>query len=134
MNMRILRTAIFLVLFISCEQDETISIEPLILGTYKGQFIRVSPNAKHAASNVTLTFTGNSFSGESDVIKYPAICNGTYKITGQEVDFVNTCPWTAEFDWSYILNGKFEITINGTQLEMRKDLNGISDYYILSLQ
>jgi hypothetical protein len=132
--MRILQAAIFLVVFISCQDDESINNKVLIQGTYKGQFFRVSPDANYEASNVTISFTSNRFSGESDVIKYPAICNGTYKINGQEIDFLNTCPWTAEFDWSYILNGKFEFTINGNQLEMKKELNGVSDYYKLVLQ
>ena len=66
--------------------------------------------------------------------KYPAICNGTYKVTGQEIEFTNDCAWTSEFDWSYILSGKFRFTVDSTQLEMTKYSNGQTDYYKMILQ
>jgi hypothetical protein len=133
--MRGIILATFLItVFISCEYNDITKNMDLPLGTYKGQFIRSSPHAKYAPSNVKLTFTADRFSGESDMIKYPAICNGTYKITGQEIEFFNDCPWTAEFDWTYILNGKFTLTTDGRQLEMRRSQNGQSDYYKLELQ
>jgi hypothetical protein len=121
-------------LLISCEYNDINNNTDLTLGTYKGQFISSNPYAKFAPSNITLTFTPDKFSGESDNAKYPAICNGTYKITGQEIEFFNACPWTADFDWTYILNGKFTLTTDGRQLEMRRSQNGQSDYYKLELQ
>ena len=123
-------------LLISCE-DKDININKntnLTLGTYKGQFIRSNPNSKFAPSNITLTFTCDKFSGESDKEKYPAICNGTYKITGQEIEFFDACAWTADFDWTYILNGKFTLTTDGRKVEMRRSQNGQSDSYKLELQ
>jgi hypothetical protein len=123
-----------LILLISCEDNDVNRNADFPLGTYTGQFIRSSPYRRTAASNVALSFTADEFSGNSDNTKYPAICKGTYKITGQEIEFTNNCAWTADFDWSYILNGKFEITVNETQLEMTRFSNGQTDRYQLKLQ
>ncbi len=94
----------------SCESDEQINFR-LASGTYKGTFSRSSPNAKWAASNVTLIINDNQFSGSSDVPKYPAIGEGTYSIRNADtIEFSSACVWTAEFDWSFILNGKYKIS------------------------
>jgi len=132
--MRIIQTIFFICLLISCEDNDINKNTNLTLGTYKGQFIRSNPYAKFAPSNITLTITRDKFSGESDKEKYPAICNGTYKITGQEIEFFDACVWTADFDWTYILNGKFTLTTHGRKVEMRRSQNGQSDSYKLELQ
>lgn len=133
-----MRTGIILTLLLSpllsCDENNTDEIVDLPIGNYKGQFIRSSPHTKYDPSNVTLTFTADRFFGESDKIKYPAICNGTYKLTGREIEFTNDCPWTAEFDWTYILNGKFELSVDGDELVMTKYFGGHTDLYKLTLQ
>jgi|JI9StandDraft_2_1071091.scaffolds.fasta_scaffold191407_2 hypothetical protein len=131
---RTIQLMLFALLINSCENNDLNVKSDLTPGTYKGHFIRSSPSAKYAPSNITLTFTADSFAGESSVVKYPAICNGTYKITGQEIEFFNNCPWTAEFDWSLILSGKFKLNVDGGQLEMTRHSNGQTDYYKLKLQ
>jgi hypothetical protein len=131
---RIIQLTFFTWILISCENNDISKNSDLTFGTYKGVFVRSSPYAKYATSNITLTFTAGAFTGESDTPKYPAICNGTYKIIGQEIEFFNACPWTAEFDWSLILNGKFKLDVDGEQLQMRRHLNGNADYYKLQLQ
>jgi len=127
---------IWLVLFafISCEQDDLSQISELPIGTYKGQFIRTNPQIKFAPSNVTLTFTADRFYGESDVNKYPAICNGTYILNSREIEFTNECIWTADFDWGSILSGKFQFTRNGDQLELIKYSGEDAYLYKLVLQ
>lgn len=103
-------------------------------GTYKGVFTRSSPLAKYASSNVTLTFMENKFSGESDQKNYPAICNGTFKVIGSEIEFTNECIWTADFDWTYILKDKFKLRRDGDKIEMIKSEDGHTDQYTLTLQ
>ena len=105
---------------LSCEKDEPVKIGPLD-GTYTGIFFRASPQGNYATADVTLVFKGNTFEGLSSIAKYPAICRGTYTITGDEIEFTNLCVWTAEFDWSYILDGKFTITIEGNEIMMTRD-------------
>jgi len=125
---------LILLTFGSCQENDVNKTRALLQGTYTGQFIRSSPNAKYAPSSVTLTFTVGRFSGESDKIKYPAICHGTYKLRGQNIEFQNECPWTAEFDPSYILSGEFRLYVDGDKLEMIKYRDSHTDYYKLTLQ
>ena len=123
-----------LMTLLSCEKNEVVSVGSLT-GTYKGIFARSSPNVKYLPSDVILTFDGNRFQGSSSIPKYPAICNGTYSITDQDIEFNNLCPWTAEFDWSYILSGKFKISINGDELTMTRSYGVfVHDRYSLRRQ
>jgi hypothetical protein len=122
-------------LIISCDDDTTDQPEP-IQGTYTGQFRRVSPTSDGRVTNVTLKLDDHSFSGESDLGRYPAICMGTYTITGDKINFTNECVWTADFDWTLILNGAFEIEQEGNELVLTKrfaaEVFDIYDQYTLT--
>jgi len=103
-------------------------------GTLVGTFYRSGPGIKYNASVVTIKFNNNTFEGSSTIENYPAICKGTFKISGQEVEFFNSCMWTANFDWSFILSGKYKFNIsNGKLLMARSYPNSVSDTYQLSL-
>ncbi|HTJ48037.1 MAG TPA: hypothetical protein VL443_01190 [Cyclobacteriaceae bacterium] len=125
---------ILLFTFFSCGYKAAHTIAKLPQGTYKGQFTRSSPLARYAPSEVTITLTGNKFSGQSDKANYPAIGNGTYEVTGNEIEFVNESLWTADFDWTYILKEKFKISFDGKKLEMIKPSDDHTDQYTLILQ
>ena len=120
-------------LIVSCDDKEIENIE--LNGTYVGNFNRSSPVGDWKSANVTLKFENNSFVGESDIEKYPAICTGTFEIVGNEINFENECVWTAEFDWTFILSGKFEISTEENELVLtrRYDENTL-DQYILTKQ
>ena len=122
-------TILAIVTILSCEDADKVSVASLN-GTYEGIFFRTSPGAAYETSDVTLSFEGNAFEGSSNIAKYPAICHGTFTLTGNEIDFNNLCVWTAEFDWSYILYGKFTITSEGDEIIMTRNYgNGIVDTY-----
>ena len=140
--MKINRLTLFIciafIFVLSCEYKDTSITTIIKSGTYKGQFIRnnpyiYSPNYNIVA-NVTLVFNGNKFSGESDKAKYPAICNGTFNTTGQEINFENLCVWTADFDWSIILAGKYQIKVDGNKLSITRPTGDSTDIYNLVLQ
>jgi hypothetical protein len=118
----------------ACESDDP-KAEIRLDGTYSGTFFRTLDEEEFETSTVTLVFTGNAFEGESSIIKYPAICRGTYAIHGLEIEFVNTCAWTAEFDWSYILSGRFTFTRNGNEITLVRNYGGGGfDTYVLMKQ
>lgn len=133
MTMRFVFAIALLTLF-SCGNKKLSRVKTVPNGTYKGQFIRSSPLAKYASSNITITFKGNTFSGESDKSNYPAICKGTFKVMGNTIELENDCLWTADFDWSYILKGTFEYTMTDGKLEMTRSLDDNTDHYSLQLQ
>lgn len=104
-------------------------------GIYVGTFQRSTSNGGQI-SNVTITFSANTWTGQSQYAKYPALCGGTYKVTAlNNVTFENTCAWTAEFDGSLILSQDYEMKITGHNLELSRGHNGLyKDIYKLTKQ
>ena len=100
-------------------------------GTYTGTFQR-QQGGTGPVSQVSLVFSGNSWQGSSQTPKYPALCNGTYTISaGNAITFTNACFWTAEFDWSLILNRDYVLKISGNEVEITKSSGGYTDVYKL---
>jgi hypothetical protein len=101
-----------------------------------GRFIGTFYRTNNDTVNVVLTFTGNNFEGISDRAKYPAICNGTFSTTkvgdDYRVNFDNTCVWTADFDWSLILDGEYDLKLNpDNSVTIVRHSFASSDYYTL---
>ena len=122
-NILILIGLMFVIL--SCNNnDENPQTE--INGEYVGIFERGENN-----SNVELTFNNGIWDGESEIVKFPALCNGTYSNSGNIITFENACPWTAEFDWTLILGGEWNYSLNGNSLILT---NSNGDKYTLTKQ
>ena len=101
-------------------------------GTYTGTFQRQQGGGGQV-SQVSLTFSGNHWTGTSQYPKYPALCNGTYAISAShKITFANSCPWTAEFDWSLILSHEYELSVTGNDVEMVRTTSLYRDVYSLS--
>jgi hypothetical protein len=111
---------------VSCRKDNR--NDEYLTGTYKGTFQRFGPAVDGQLVNVTLKFDGNTFSGESEAQYYPAICSGKFTVAGNKANFENTCVWPAHFDWTLILNGEYEIIVNGNNLEIIRSYNGVVFY------
>ncbi len=121
-----------LILLVSCREDA--GTTTVVEGTYTGQFMRLGLTERPSPSNVTLTLEGGKFTGYSDQARYPSICNGSYQINGGKIKFINECFWTADFDWSYILGGEYDITIRDRKIDLIQEINGESNFYQLELQ
>ncbi len=95
-------------------------------GNYTGTFER-----NGTVSTVSFTFDNGNFTGESDTDRLPAICNGqgNYAINGNMIMFEHPCIWTADFDWTLILDGEWSYTATDTTLVFTK-ANG--DVYTLT--
>lgn len=113
-----------LITILACNNDDDNT--EILDGEYSGIFER-----NGVISNVELSFDEGIFVGESEMVKYPAICHGSYTTTNNIIEFQNECVWTAEFDWTLILNDEWNYTLNGNTLTLIK-LNG--DKYELSKQ
>lgn len=103
---------VILILTTGCDRDpiETDSVSD-IRGEYTGTFER-----NGEISNVELQFNNRQFTGTSEIQKFPAICKGKFSISGNRFVFSNECPWTAEFDWTLILNGEWIYQLTGDTL------------------
>lgn len=115
-----------LIVFSSCDKANTESNG--LYGVYKGYFSRTGNDT----SLVDLEFTGGNFSGSSNRNKYPAICRGSFDIEENRISFHDSCAWTADFDWSLILNGDYNISFNqeGT-VRIWRTTNAGTDEYLL---
>ena len=119
-------------LLIGCKKDND-SVLPD--GVYKGIYYRTTP--WNDTSVVTLTISGNQYSGSSDSTRYPAICKGTFRIDNGKIKFENSCAWTADFDWTLILGGEYQYKNNNGKIEFSREYNGIvyyKDVYQLTRQ
>ncbi|WP_114936996.1 hypothetical protein [Mucilaginibacter endophyticus] len=126
----------FLVLIItlggSCKKNENQAIK--LSGTYAGTFQR-KVSGTGAISDVSLSFSADAWNGESQTVKYPALNHGTFSTTGNKINFKNESVWTAEFDWSLILSGDYDITVSGNKITISKSYaTGMIDVYTLSKQ
>jgi len=106
--------------------------DEILSGRYMGTFYRTTGDTV----NVSLLFTDNIFSGSSDRTKYPAICNGTFSMQknndAYKIQFNDNCIWTADFDWSLILDGDYELVFNPDKsVTIVRHSFASSDYYNL---
>ena len=118
---------------VSCKK--TLSNYLIPEGTYVGTFQRITSTGGEI-SNVTITFSANNWTGQSQFAKYPALCRGTYNInSANKITFENACPWTAEFDWTLILSQDYKIKMVGSDIVILRDYNGAyKDIYKLTKQ
>ena len=119
---------VFILIVSACNRADEIELQNYtnIEGNYIGTFER-----NGNISNVEFQLENNEFSGNSDIDKFPAICNGNFNISTDTIVFENTCGWYANFDWTLILNGNWHYTFDNNVLTMEKS-NG--DKYILTKQ
>ena len=136
MNRLLLIIGTIILTNIGCESEHN---APDIIpdGIYIGTFQRQQAFGGGEIVQVTITFTSNTWTGQSSFQKYPALCHGTYKLDNQKITFTNDCIWTAEFDWSLILSGEFEFELSNNQLTIIRSFIGPSidtwsDYYSLT--
>ncbi|WP_162996822.1 hypothetical protein [Mucilaginibacter kameinonensis] len=126
----------FLVLIVtlgaSCKKNDNQAIK--LSGTYAGTFQR-KVSGSGAVSNVSLSFSTDAWNGESQTVKYPALSHGSFSTTGNKINFKNESVWTAEFDWSLILSGDYDIAVSGNKIIISKSYaTGMMDVYTLSKQ
>jgi hypothetical protein len=117
----------FSLLFAACQKDNDKDAADLG-GLYSGTFNRTGMDT----STVSLDFSGHRFDGTSDQEKYPAICHGSFEADENMIVFTDSCTWTADFDWSLILNGTYNLSFQNDNTIRIWRTNGIvTDEYLL---
>ncbi len=129
----ILLTVALLTGIISCKKSTSNST--ISDGTYKGTFQRQVSGTGNI-SKVSLVFSAGNWVGQSETPKYPALCSGTFQTNvASEITFFESCIWTADFDWTLILDQKFSLQVFGNDYVLTKDYgNGTKDIYNLTKQ
>ena len=96
------------ILATACETDH-LALSDLQEGLYTGTFIRGTPTSLPRPIDVRILIESGTFDGSS-VEKIPAICKGSYRLKNDStINFTNDCAFTADFDWTYILQGDYTI-------------------------
>ncbi len=98
-----------------------------------GNFQRIGGNESGQLAKVTIRFENNTYEGSSNMVRYPAICKGTWEVFGDKIKFENACFLTADFDWTLILNGEFAMRKTDDTLILKKVMGSITDIYTLKL-
>ena len=112
----------------ACKKENEENDARIPNGVYAGTFSRTGMATVH----VNIEFEANTFEGQSDTDKYPAICHGTYNISDNRVIFTDLCTWTADFDWSLILNGTYDISFREDGvIRIRRTTGTLTDEYLL---
>jgi hypothetical protein len=124
--------ALLLLALASCKKSKVAQPAADLRGNYTGTFQRLGPTYEIRISNITLNFSSDKWSGQSDMAKYPALCNGTYKIADDKVTFLNACGWYADFDWTLILKGEYELTRQNNTVTFTKSGANYKDVYTLT--
>jgi len=99
-----------------------------------GSFMRGGPLELPAPTQVVLNFGTGTFEGYSTNPNYPAICKGTYSKSAAAITFKNTCAFTADFDWTLILDGEYTYEKDGKSVYFRRAYdNSNFDWYDLEI-
>jgi hypothetical protein len=127
MKMSLLMFALGLWL-VSCDKETGDSAGDLLRGSFSGYFHRTGMDTVP----VYLDFSETTFTGYSSRPKYPAICRGAWQNNGSTINFTDSCTWTADFDWTLILNGNYNISIeNDNRIRIRRMTGAVKDEYLL---
>ncbi|WP_129715732.1 hypothetical protein [Pedobacter sp. SYP-B3415] len=114
--------------------DKTSEEQVRIEGVYKGTFERRGLQDSKK-SNVTITFEQETWTGTGDLQKYPALCNGRFLITMNQIKFSNLCSWPGDFDSTYVLSGDYALQFTGgTMILTKRYSSGLTDVYTLTKQ
>lgn len=131
MKTSLLIIGLIIAIAVSCKKQSN-SEELELKGRYAGTFQRqLSGNGK--ISKISIDFSSNTWSGESEFAQYPGLCYGTFELVQDSIAFTNMCPWTANFDHTLVLVRKYKIDISEKELVIyRKYKGGVTDLYRLS--
>lgn len=120
-------------IFVACEKEKNNDTTPVndFYGRYAGTFYRTGgPDT----AEVNILFRNdNTFEGSSSSTRYPAICSGNFQYDGSVLTVNDTCAWTADFDWTLIFDGIYNISFTGENSVRIWRTNGtITDEYLLN--
>lgn len=127
--------ALTIILIAGCRRNspqELIKSDTLS-GHYIGVFNRLNADSDTTAK-VELDFTANKWTGVSNIPKFPALSEGSYNFVfdAMLINFDNEMPWTADFDWSLILDGVYQYRLTPDSLIIAKTYStGVVDLYRL---
>ena len=101
--------------------------QPIEDGTYVGTFTVRYDNSTQSGA-VSLRLNNGSYTCSANTNRIPAGGFGTFSVQGNELVFVDSGAYTADFDWNLILDDPYQYTFNGRRLTLSADKNGVGNY------
>lgn len=97
----------------------------VIDGNYKGLFYYIPPNGTQVTKSeeeVTVNLNAKEYTSSGSTNRVPAGGTGKYTVlNNNEVQFNDERVWTADFDWSLILNGNYRYEIKKDSLILTRN-------------
>jgi len=120
---------LFTCVLFACKKSESADYNQLY-GHYRGTFNRTGMDT----AQVSISFEENGrFDGTGGALNYPSICGGRYQQMGNSLAVDDTCTWTANFDWTLIFDGNYNISFTGENSVRIWRTNGaVTDEYLLN--
>jgi hypothetical protein len=125
MRVRILLLFFVCTLVVSCKKDRpTFLSDGIYTGTFQ-RYSRIEP--------IQIKIQGNNFTGLSaSSDHYPVLGYGTFKLDRNTIEFANKAGFTADFDWTLILDGQYKIITRGPEIKFQRIYpNDEADMYTL---
>jgi hypothetical protein len=128
--MRILCAVSLIVFLVACKKSNSDSPANELYGKYRGTFNRTGMDT----AQVNIHFIDASrFEGTGGPLNYPSICGGSYQQSGNSLVVNDTCAWTANFDWTLIFDGDYNINFTGeNSVRIWKTNGAVTDEYLLN--
>jgi len=96
-------------------------------GTYTGTF-KVTYANETKSGTTTIKLKDSEYSCDAGANRYPAGGSGSYKMHKGKITFSDEGVWTGDFDWNLVLNGEYEYKLDGKELKIWADKNGVGHY------
>jgi hypothetical protein len=121
----------FVLVISACKKNNNNDNQPTheLSGRYTGTFNRTGMDT----ADISFFFNEDkSYEGTGGTLNYPAICSGNFQQTGNNLVVNDTCAWTANFDWTLIFDGTYEISFPGENaVRIRRTNGAATDEYLL---
>jgi hypothetical protein len=127
--MRIVCTICFVFFLFACKKNNDSSSNQLN-GLYRGTFNRTGMDT----AQVNIIFQNNNrFEGTGGPLNYPSICAGSFQQSSNSLVVDDTCTWTANFDWTLIFDGSYNINYTGgNSVRIWRTNGAVTDEYLLN--
>ncbi|KHJ38853.1 hypothetical protein PBAC_09630 [Pedobacter glucosidilyticus] len=119
--------SLILILFIGFAACEKSSRVELLEKDYKGVFYIQNSSYSYEPSPFVLQVKNGKYTFVPGLNSPMRGGSGSFTVEGNQAIFRDENFWTADFDWSFIFNGTFEITNQDKYLILTR-LNGNSSY------
>jgi hypothetical protein len=105
------------------------AVTPELYGRYNGTFER---NGRDSVPVSLLFRNDGTYEGSSNSKNYPAICSGTFQVSGSTLVVKDMCTWDSSVDPSLIFTGTWNISFSDeTHVRIWRTNGTVTDEYIL---